>query len=83
MAGAYAFTVPIAAGLVTYKVEFGTTTGATDTPTQTVTDLVCGDAYLIEGQSNALATDNAAPADTNTSPWIRSYGSIARLGLCD
>ncbi|MCX6880532.1 MAG: hypothetical protein NTW21_43010 [Verrucomicrobia bacterium] len=80
VAGAYAFAVPIAAGLVTYKVEFGTTTGSTDTPTHTVTDLVCGDAYLIEGQSNALATDNAVPADTNTSPWIRSYGSTLGWG---
>ena len=80
VAGIYAFTVPIAAGLVTYKVEFGTTAGSTDTPTQTVTDLVCGDAYLIEGQSNALATDNAVPADTSTSPWIRSYGSTLGWG---
>jgi hypothetical protein len=78
--GAYSFTVPIAAGKVTYRVESGTTAGSTDTPTNTVTDLVCGDAYLIEGQSNALATDNAVPADTNTSPWIRSYGSTLGWG---
>lgn len=78
--GAYSFTVPIAAGMVIYRVEFGTTAGSTDTPTDTVTDLVCGDAYLIEGQSNALATDNAVPADTNTSPWIRSYGSTLGWG---
>ncbi len=80
VAGAYAFAVPIAAGLVTYRVEFGTTTGSTDTPTNTVADLVCGDAYLIEGQSNALATDNDVPADINTSPWIRSYGNTLGWG---
>jgi hypothetical protein len=74
VAGTYAFTAPIAAGLVTYRVEFGTVSGSTYTPTNTVTDLVCGDAYLIEGQSNAEATNNDVPIDTNTSPWIRSYG---------
>ena len=46
--GAYAFTAPIAAGKVTYKVVFGTTTGGVDTNVATVTDLVCGDAYIIE-----------------------------------
>jgi len=80
VAGAYAFSVPIAAGLVTYRVEFGTTANSIDTPSNTVTDLVCGDAYMIEGQSNALATDNAVPADTNTSPWIRSYGNTYGWG---
>ena len=80
VSGAYAFTVPIAAGRVTYRVEFGTTTGGIDTPANTVTDLVCGDAYLIEGQSNAEATNNDVPADPNTSPWIRSYGKTLGWG---
>jgi hypothetical protein len=75
-AGAYAFTVPIAAGKVTYRVEFGTTTGGVDSPpSATVTDLVCGDAYIIDGQSNALGLDNGAPNDPTTDKWIRTYGS--------
>jgi autotransporter-associated beta strand protein len=72
--GAYGFAVPIAAGKVTYRVEFGTRSGGNDTVSNTVTDLVCGDAYIIEGQSNALATDNATPSDSTTDPWIRTYG---------
>ena len=78
--GAYTFSVPLDAGLVKYRVEFGTTAGATDTVTATVTDLVCGDAYLIDGQSNAVA-DNYLNDTSNpdflsyTSTWIRSYGS--------
>ncbi len=73
--GAYAFTAPITAGLNTYRVVYGTTTGGVDTDVATVTDLVCGDAFIIEGQSNALATDNSAPNDTTTTnKWIRSYG---------
>ncbi|MCF7731604.1 MAG: hypothetical protein K9N23_07945 [Akkermansiaceae bacterium] len=73
--GAYAFSAPIAAGLISYRVVYGTTTGGVDTDVDTtVTDLVCGDAYIIEGQSNAVATDNSAPRDGTTSPWIRTYG---------
>ncbi len=71
--GAYAFTAPIAAGKVTYKVVYGTSTGGVDTPLATVTDLVCGDAYIIDGQSNAVATDGLA-ADATNSQWIRTYG---------
>ncbi len=73
--GAYAFSAPIAAGLITYRVVYGTTTGGVDTNIATVTDLVCGDAYIIEGQSNAYATDNSAPRDDSTSPWIRTYAT--------
>ena len=70
----YAFSAPIAAGKVTYKVAYGTTTsGGVDTVVSTVTNLVCGDAYIIQGQSNAVATDSL-PADTTNSPWIRTYG---------
>jgi hypothetical protein len=71
--GAYAFTAPIAAGLVKYKVVFGSTTGGVDTDLATVTNLVCGDAYLIDGQSNAVA-DNAD--NPYSSEWIRSYGNM-------
>jgi autotransporter-associated beta strand protein len=73
VAGKYAFTAPLAPGLVTYKVVYGTTTGGIDTVVNTVTDLVCGDAYIFEGQSNAWATDSL-PTDVTANPWIRTYG---------
>jgi hypothetical protein len=79
--GAYTFTAPITAGLNTYRVVYGTTTGGVDTDIATVTDLVCGDAFIIEGQSNALATDNTAPNDTTTTnKWIRTYGLTSGWG---
>ena len=86
--GAYAFSVPIAAGLITYRVVYGTTsTGSGDTDVATVSNLVCGDAYLIEGQSNAVATDYGtldpnAPILTPTAPntWIRTYGLTSGWG---
>jgi hypothetical protein len=80
--GAYSFAVPIAAGKVTYKVAYGTTSGGNDSaPLATVSDLVCGDAFIIEGQSNALATDNSAPNDTTTTnKWVRTYGLTSGWG---
>jgi len=75
VATAYSFAVPIAAGKFNYKVTYGTRSGGVDSaPLATVTNLLCGDAYIIEGQSNALATDNSAPNDSTTDPWIRTYG---------
>ncbi|MEI7911912.1 MAG: DUF2341 domain-containing protein [Verrucomicrobiota bacterium] len=70
----YAFAVKLKPGLVKYKVEFGSKRGATDKLLQTVTNLVCGDAYIIQGQSNALATDTGEKSPPETSEWIRSYG---------
>ena len=70
----YAFSVKLKPGLIKYKVEFGTKTGGVETVARTVTNLVCGDAYLIDGQSNALATDTGEKSPPDTSEWIRSYG---------
>lgn len=64
-------------GLVKYKVEFGTKTGGAETVLDTVDDLVCGDAYLIDGQSNAEATDVGKEDPKYTSEWIRSFGAMA------
>jgi hypothetical protein len=84
---AYAFTVKLKPGLTTYKVEFGSVVGERKTVLNTVNNLVCGDAYLIDGQSNAEATAFGKDEYTFTSPWIRSFGSMegspqgARLSL--
>ena len=73
----YALSVKLKPGLIKYKVEFGTKTGSTVTVNQIVSDLVCGDAYLINGQSNALATDTNEKSPAVTSEWIRSYAGPA------
>lgn len=73
----YALSAKIGAGLVKYKVEFGSTTGGRDTVLHTARNVVCGDAYLIDGQSNAEATDVGKDDPPYTSEWIRSYGSMA------
>ncbi len=75
----YAFAVKLKPGLIHYKVEFGTGTGAAGKVVKTVRNLVCGDAYLIDGQSNAEATGpNNGPDEDPVTPvneWIRSYGN--------
>ena len=76
----YAFAVKLRPGLVKYRVEFGTKTGNAETVLDRVGDLVCGDAYLIDGQSNALATDTRDESPRETSEWIRSYGGPTGRG---
>jgi hypothetical protein len=70
----YALVAKLKPGLIKYTVEFGTKIGGEETVLQTVGDIVCGDAYLIEGQSNALATDTGETSPPETNEWIRSYG---------
>lgn len=71
---AYALSARLDPGLVRYRVEFGTKIGGQETVRHTATNIVCGDAYLIEGQSNALATDTGEKSPPETHEWIRSYG---------
>jgi hypothetical protein len=71
---AYALSTKLKPGLIHYRVEFGTKTGGRETVLQTVGNLVCGDAYIIDGQSNALATDTREQSPPETNEWIRSYG---------
>ena len=71
---AYSFAVKLKPGLIKHKVEFGTKIGGKETVLNTVGNLVCGDAYIIDGQSNALATDTGEKSPPETNEWIRSYG---------
>jgi len=72
----YAFTVKLKPGLIKYKVEFGTKSGNAETVEHTAANLLCGDAYLIDGQSNAVATDWGPGEFDYSSDWIRSFGSM-------
>ena len=74
----YALAAKLKPGLIKYRAEFGTKSGGRETVVETVTNLVCGDAYIIDGQSNALATDTGEKSPPETSEWIRSYGRPAQ-----
>ena len=73
---AYAMSARIAAGLVKYTVRFGYVNNGVAVTNNTVTNVVCGDAYIIDGQSNAVADNNDSPYGSYTSDWIRSYGTM-------
>jgi len=74
----YALSVKLKAGLIKYSVEFGTETGGKKTVVNRVGNLVCGDAYIVEGQSNAVATDwGDVPPPPYTSTWLRTFGSTS------
>ena len=70
----YSFAVKLKPGLIKYKVEFGTMSGGKSKVVRVVNDLVCGDAYLVNGQSNAVATAWGDQEFPETNEWIRSYG---------
>lgn len=74
----YGLSVRLKPGLIRYRVEFGFKKGGRETVVRTVGDIVCGDAYIIEGQSNALATDTREESPPVTSEWIRSYGQAPK-----
>lgn len=76
----YAFTLKLKPGLIQYKVELGTKNGGREKVLETVNDLVCGDAFIIDGQSNALATDTREESPLETNMWIRSFGGPTGRG---
>jgi hypothetical protein len=71
----YAFAVKLKPGLIKYRVELVAITAKEETVLHTASNIVCGDAYLIDGQSNALATDWGPEKYEYSSEWIRSFGS--------
>ena len=81
----YAFSLKLKAGLIKYKVELGTKLGSSESVLNTVTNLICGDAYIVNGQSNAVAYNYANEQDRPdltgySSTWIRSFGGNGEAG---
>ena len=72
--GSYALAVKLKAGLIKYKVEFGTRSANAETILHKAGNLVCGDAYMINGQSNAEAWADQM-VHPYKSEWLRSFGT--------
>ncbi len=72
---AYALSAKLKPGLIRYRIEFGSRAAGVEKVLHKADSIVCGDAYLIDGQSNALATDTREKSPCATSEWIRSYGN--------
>ena len=73
--GTYALAVHLKPGLIKYTATIGTIQNGVSQVLHRAQNIVCGDAYIIEGQSNALATDTRDQSPAVTHEWIRSYGN--------
>ena len=73
----YSFVVKLKPGLVKYTVEFGATAKKEETLLDARGGILCGDVYLIQGQSNAVATDFGKDDPPFTSEWVMGFGSAA------
>jgi hypothetical protein len=71
----YSLAVKLKPGLIKYRTEFGTRTGDREEVLHTASNLVCGDAFLINGQSNAVATDFGKENPLAPSEWVRTFGA--------
>ncbi len=66
--------VPIPARLQAFDVQLVAAVGEAEASLAAVTDLVAGDIYLINGQSNAFASQFNGDANVNQTPFLRSFG---------
>ncbi|MFM7058141.1 MAG: zinc-dependent peptidase [Planctomycetota bacterium] len=73
----YSLTVRLKPGLVSYRTEFGSRTGNCETILHRAGQILCGDAYLIIGQSNAVATDFGRENPLAVNDWVRTFGATA------
>lgn len=78
-AAPFALSATIEAGLHDYRFELLLESNGLFHSLGAVEQVVCGDAYLIQGQSNAVASDYhlEGVANTSRSRWIRSFGSAS------
>lgn len=76
-----AIDVPVPSELKAFDVRISVKAGAAD-PEEVfaVTDLVAGDIYVIQGQSNAVSSQFNGDASENESPFVRSFGSNTANG---
>ncbi len=73
----YSLSVKLKAELVTYRTEFGSKTGDRETVLHSAKNIVCGDVFLIIGQSNAVANDFGNENPLVPSEWVRTFGATA------
>ena len=71
----YALSASLKAGLITYRTEFGVKRGGAETILEKANDLVCGDVFVIQGQSNAEAWTDERVIHSYKSSWLRSFGT--------
>jgi len=71
----YTLSASLKAGLIAYRTEFGIKRGGSEMVLEKASDLVCGDVFVIQGQSNAEAWTDQRVVHPYRSPWLRSFGT--------
>lgn len=71
--GRFSVFVDLPARLTTYAVQVNEYAKGKSTKLASVTDVQCGDAFIIMGQSNAVATDFGPTTPTFKSRWIQTF----------
>ena len=74
----FSIDITIEPGMYLYEVTVAWDKGTNNWETvTTIEDIVCGDVFLIDGQSNAVASDyhNEELADSAINTFVRSFGS--------
>jgi len=71
----YAFKVGLRPGLIRYRATVTSDLAGAKVTMHEADDLVAGRAFLISGQSNAVATDWGKGEATYRNDWIRTFGS--------
>jgi PKD repeat protein len=75
--------VPIPSELTAFDVRLSLVGGETPQEFFSVTDLVAGDLYLVQGQSNAVAAGQSGDANENQNAFVRSFGSNTQDGAAN
>ncbi|MBC8071590.1 MAG: PKD domain-containing protein [Deltaproteobacteria bacterium] len=76
----FAIDVPIPAELTAFDVRLSLIGGEQPQEIYRVADLVAGDLYLIQGQSNAAASIQNGDANVDQGPFVRSFGTNSTDG---
>ena len=71
----FSITAPIVAELASYNFSVYVTKGGTNYLVTSANDVVAGDAFMINGQSNAEAGMRSGSANGNQHPYLRSFGA--------
>ena len=70
-------TAQVPAELASHTLEIYLASSLGEASVATVEDVVAGDVYLVQGQSNAVARQFVGDANINQGPFLRSFGSRA------
>ncbi len=71
----FSFNPTITAELATYDIELWVRNGSGDTLVRRATNIVAGDVFVIEGESNATALEYLGSANAYISPFVRTFGA--------